>query len=523
MFSQLDYILSPDQLLTATFHWAPQHLKSVNLDTFEPQSTVPDASTHADTATLSDKLTIKGGDLFENALSYTRFTAGVWPKGPVDLTITPEGNSGNYFAQQQRSSSRESWLSTYSLHPLDLLGVHNLKAGAYIAPSSEEAQIVERPFNILNSTGQLLQSVGFTNGSPIKKTDLEMAFFGQDHWLLTPALALDIGVRSESQALTEALRVAPRVGLAWMLFARAGTTIRGGVGLFYDHVPLNVFGFNQYPSEIVTIYDSLGVPQSPVAYRNALGEISTRPPFVFHENTPGDFSPRSTNWSVQVEQPVGQALKLKASYTQNDSAGLPIINPSAPPPDSTFGTMLLNGTGQSRYRQFELTARLRLQGDKQELFFSYLNSQTRGDVNDFSDYLGTFPSPVIRPNQFGTLPGNLPHRFLAWGLVHLPWKLQIAPIFEWRSGLPYLVTDATQAYVGTAYGQRYPTFLSLDARVSKDFKINAKYTVRLSVTGNNLTDHFNPDSVYSNTDAALYGTFFGQHKRRYMLDFDVIF
>jgi hypothetical protein len=80
-----------------------------------------------------------------------------------------------------------------------------------------------------------------------------------------------------------------------------------------------------------------------------------------------------------------------------------------------------------------------------------------------------------------------------------------------------------QAYIGTPYGQRFPQFLSVDARVSKDFKVNPKYSVRLSVTGNNLTNHYNPDSVYANTGAPLYGEFFGQHKRRYMLDFDVLF
>ena len=101
--------------------------------------------------------------------------------------------------------------------------------------------------------------------------------------------------------------------------------------------------------------------------------------------------------------------------------------------------------------------------------------------------------------------------------------MQIAPILEWRNGFPYLTTDAAQAYVGSPYGRTFPEFFSIDARLSKDFKVNPKYTVRLSLSGNNLSNHFNPDSVYADTGAPLYGTFFGQHKRRYMIDFDVLF
>jgi len=61
-----------------------------------------------------------------------------------------------------------------------------------------------------------------------------------------------------------------------------------------------------------------------------------------------------------------------------------------------------------------------------QLFFSYVRAGARGDLNDFASYLGSFPVPIIRANQFGNLPADLPNRFLAWGLVQLPWGFQIA-------------------------------------------------------------------------------------------------
>ena len=63
----------------------------------------------------------------------------------------------------------------------------------------------------------------------------------------------------------------------------------------------------------------------------------------------------------------------------------------------------------------------------------------------------------------------------------------------------------------------------MDSRFSKDFKVNPKYTVRLSVSGFNLTNHFNPEAVRTNVTDPAYGFFFGQRGRRFTADFDVIF
>ena len=146
-------------------------------------------------------------------------------------------------------------------------------------------------------------------------------------------------------------------------------------------------------------------------------------------------------------------------------------------------------------------------------------------MNEFNNYLGSFPVPVIRPNQYSNLPGDLPHRFLAWGMVKLPWDLHWSPLVEIRSGFPYAVVDASQNYVGVPNNDksRFPKFFSFDSRVRKDFKLNNKYTLRVSLSGFNLTNHFNPPSVHNNIADPQYGLFFGQNTRRIRLDFDVLF
>jgi hypothetical protein len=309
----------------------------------------------------------------------------------------------------------------------------------------------------------------------------------------------------------------------WSPFQSAGTVVRAGIGLFYDRVPLNVYAFNRYPNEIVTSYDANGaITSGPIVYQNALGLMGVSPRFVFTEPTAGNFSPRSTTWSVQVEQPLTQSLRLRAGYMQNVSTGLIILNPGAPDPLTNTALNLFSGTGHSRYKQFEITAKARL-SERSQLFFSYVRSQAHGDLNDFNNYLGSFPVPIVRANQTANLPTDLPNRFLMWGALSLPWKIGLNPIVEYRSGFPYAVTDAAQAYVGIANQNRFPNFLSADARVSKDLQVNPKYSLRFSISGFNLTDHFNPEAFHSNLSDPAYGIFFGQRRRHFTADFDVIF
>jgi hypothetical protein len=522
-FTQFDWIVSDKHLVTATAHVAPQRLGHVNMDYFNPLPTTPDASTHSYTGTVADRLTLFGG-LLESTFSAMRFDVGVWGEGDQDLTITPMGNRGSYFANKTRDASRYSGASSYSFASLAGWGAHNLKIGSYFAGSSENGQLDERPVDILGPIQQWIERIDFPRSHTFQISDFEYSLYVQDHWVVSPRLALDLGERMESQRVSGAVRVAPRAGLAWSPFARAGTLVQAGYGLFFDRVPLNVYCFNKYPDQDITMYGADGeVSAGPFLYLNTLGQVKVKHPFVFQSPQDGNFSPESAIWSLQVEQPLTPFLKLRVGYLQNDSQGLVILNPVPPDPDTNTGAYLLSGVGHSRYRQLEVTARMRLKGDGRQLFFSYVHSRARGDLNDFSNYLGTFPIPIIRDNQFGNLPADLPNRLLAWGMVQLPKKFRIAPVVEYRNGFPYFVTDAAQNYVGVPYQHRFPNFFSLDSRISKDFQVNPKYAVRLSVSSFNLSNHFNPEALHSNVADPAFGYFFGHRGRRFTADFDVLF
>jgi len=519
-FSQVDYILSPRQILTATVHASPQHTNFINPDYFNPQPVTPTYAQHNYIGTIADHFGIWGGTL-DSSLSIQRFDAYVGAQGSADMVLTPQGNQGNYFATQSRGAQRKEWLEIWSPSPVRALGSHQFKLGNSLTTSSDDVLFTLRPVNIVNSFGQLLQRVDFSTRPPFSRSDLEVAAYVQDHWSLNPKLAFDYGGRIEHQRLANSLRLAPRAGFAWTPFTNERTVLRAGYGQYYDHIPLDVYTFNRYPERIITNYAPDGsIIGSPIQYLNVIGSVTgPRSFFVRRQQVAGAFSPRGVTWNVQVEHQFSPLLRIRGVYTDNRSVGLIVLDPQLL---GTAPRLVLNGDGSSRYRQAEVTSKVTWKSG-QQLILSYTRSRAQGSINGFDSFLGNFATPIVRPDVYSNLPGDLPNRFLIWGRVNLPLKFSMLPIVEYRNGFPYTQLDAAQNYVGTPYSSRFPNFFSADTRLVRDFRVNPKYSLRLSVTGFNLTNHWNALLVHGNTEDPQYGIFFGNYHRRYRFDFEVLF
>jgi hypothetical protein len=334
---------------------------------------------------------------------------------------------------------------------------------------------------------------------------------------------MDTGIRVESQTITGTTRVAPRVGFVWDPAASGVTTVTGGIGTFYDSVPLNVYAFSEYPEQIITNFLPDGTMSgTPQTFLNLTSEAAASDfPFIGRDHKIGNFAPYTIASSLQVQRRFSERVTMRARYLENDGHAMITISPQVV---QGRNALVLAGDGSSRYRQFELTAQLSLQSSNR-IYASYVRSLSRGSLNEADTYLGDFPSPFIQNNVYGNRLGDIPNRFLAWGSVALPRKITIYPKIEWRSGFPYQSFDVYQNYIETSKAEnaRFPGYFAMDARVAKDIKMNSKYTLRPSISINNLTNHFNGLEVHSNIADPQYGQFFGSYNRRMRVDFDLVF
>lgn len=518
-FTQFDFNVNARQTITASVHTAPQSYQYVNLGFFNPISVTPNAEVRYNAGALTHRLQLRGG-LLESTVSSSVLSTSITPQGPLDMIVRPDHNEGNYFSEQIRQSRRFEWNEVWSLQPKKRLGDHRVQFGTSLARTTDNGSVQNRPVTLLDNQGIMFRTISFSQGSPVNLADVQPAVFAQDHWSITPGFALDAGVRFESQFITNTKRAAPRLGFVWRPRPNKGTIIRGGAGNFFDSVPLNVYAFSRFPEQTITDFAANGtVIGTPQHYSNVLAQTAdSQFPLVGREENLGNFAPYAVAWNVEVQQGLSSHLTVRAKYLESHGGGLLAISSQNFPGRNAY---VIAGSGSSLYRQFEVTAQVSLQKNRQ-FNASCVRSLSTGTINEADTYLEDFAAPFIRGNLYSNRVGDLPNRLLAWGSVSLPLQITISPRIELRSGFPYQSIDAYQNFVLNG-GGRFPTFFVADVRIAKDVKVSAKYTIRPSVIVSNVTNHFNPIEVRSNTSDPLYGSFFGNYNRRLRLDLDFVF
>jgi hypothetical protein len=527
-FSQFDAPVGANNSVTATLHFAPHTAHYVNLNYFDPEPVTPNAGYQEDTGTISDRYALRGG-LLTSTFAGTRDDTSVQgqalgAQSEEAMVLSPTGNSGTYFGQQNREATRFQWLETWTSAPLDLYGKHTVQLGTLLAHAEDTGQVLDRNVNLVNAAGNLLQTITYSGSGRFSLADFEPAAYGQDHWIVNRNLATDTGIRIETQSLTYTTRVAPRWGFAWTPTASNAIVVRGGLGLFYDAVPLDTYAFNKYPEQTVTQYDGAGnIVSGPQRYLNILSQSAeSGNPFLHQQNRDGNFAPYTFAWNLETEHSISESLALRVRYLQAEAQNQLTLSPDV---TAQGGALVLSGSGEMQRRQLEFTARIGAHKER-DFFVSYVHQFARGDISDASTYLGDFPFPVVRSQIVASTAGEIPDRFLFWGITNLPWRIHLSPHVEYRSGFTWQPVDQLQNYVSlasTAPQPRYPDLLSADARIAKDINISSQHAIRLSLTVRNVTNHDNPLQVHNNIADAQYGTYFGNYGTHALVDFDFLF
>jgi hypothetical protein len=505
-FSRLDYVVNKNNRLTASFSIFPQKFDYFNLNTFNPSDTTANFHQRGWFLAFNEQATFESGALLQSSFSVKQFDGDIFGNSATPYEITPERNFGGWFNRQHRESRRYEWLEVFNLAPRQWHGSHAFKAGLNLSHTSYTGTDRSTPLSIQRADGTRYQLIDFTGTGNLALAQTEYSLFGQDKWIPNRHFVLDLGLRYDRDGIGHNSNFAPRAGFVLSPTDSDRTVVRGGVGLFYDKIPLNVGSFEQYQSLLITTFANNGV--TPVDGPRLL--VNTAPEDL--EN------PYSLAWNLQLDHQVSERLLLRVGYEERSTRRDFVVEPTA-------NALLLQNNGRSRYREFQAVGRFRFQ-EGRNIFLSYVRSQARGNLNDFNTYFGNFKHAVIRPDEYGKQPFDAPNRLLFWGDFALPHDLVLTPVVDWHTGFPFSVVNGQQDFVGPRNeGGRFPQLLTLDVLVMKGLKIRFRgkeYKGRAGFTVFNITNHWNPRDVQNNIDTGQFGTFFNSPDRSVRLKFEFV-
>jgi hypothetical protein len=517
--TQADWDISRTQRLTTILTLDPQNTKYANINTFNPQPVTADYRQRGFFSSVSDRWILSEGGFVQSLFSIKRLKVRTFPadSNPGLMTLYPEQNFGSFFEVQSRDTWLYQWAQALHLHPLEFWGRHLFTFGYSFSRSTYGGTVGNLPVSVLREDQTLATEITYSSQLPSSAAENSYVFFAQDNWQIHPRFSLDLGVRIEHDSLSsDTLYAAPRIGFVFAPRRDNRTAIRGGVGLFYDKIALNVAVFPELPAQSITQFASNGITvvQPPTTYNHVMA-------------TPNGALrlPYSLGATLQFDRELHRNLLLRIGYEHREGSREFYVNPVSPEAQQVAELQLLN-SGHQTYD--ELLAMLRWQPtERMTIIGSYVRSRAFSELNDYNQFFGNFPYPLIRPNQYGPVPSDAPNRVLFWGIIGLPYKLQFVPLLDAHTGFPYSKLDTNWNYVGQRdEAGRFPTFMSFDVKLQYpfDFKFRGH---RIQFLGGlkviDVTNHYNPRDVQQYLGSPNYGAFYNSVGRLWRIDGDFDF
>ncbi len=510
-FTQFDVEFSPEHHLSTVFTLYPEKLGYMGLNTFNPQSVTSNFKRRGYFFGANDRLLFSSGSLLESRISYQTLDADVLPYGLEDMTLTPNVNSGNYFSEHHRFSHRFQSSEVFSFPTFFASGEHQMRIGSYISRDVMNGERRNRPIRLVRSDGSLSTLIEFEGEGSFENDKTEVALFVHDKWTPMSRLTLDLGLRYGHNGLTSEHLFAPRLGFAAALTGDRRTVLRGGAGIFFGDIPLNIGVFTQEQDRLVRRFDVDGGPLgSPKRYRHVIPDSGLETAYSVISN-------------LQLDRQISENLYVRLGAQRRESRNEFVVEPRTVDGQSVI---LLSNHGNSLYREYEITTRYSF-ADSQQVVFSYVRSSAVGNLNDFDTYYGNFPDPILRGDERAPLRFDTPHRFLTWADIKIPWDITVSPVADLHTGFPYSVFNEDFEFVGPRNrAGRFPRFFSLDLRVTKRVAVSfndKQYGISIGVKIFNLTNHFNPRDVQNNLASDEFGGFYNSVGRTFRGKFEFDF
>ena len=498
-FSQFDLKINGNQTATLSVAVFPQKLDYLGLNTFTPQPSTPDLHQRGYQISAQHHYAAESGSLLTSQFAYERFDADLLGNSKDPYRLLVETTEGGFFNRQNRNTDRLEWQEIYQWSPKHFYGAHQLKAGLDFSRSSYEGHQQFLPVNVVGVSGSTLERIEFSAPTKFSVHQNEFAWFAGDRWTPWSRLAFDLGLRFDRDSITDSTHAAPRAALTLALTSDRRTLLKAGGGLFNDRVPLNVPAFTSFPNRTILTFGPAGDVQSSIAYSNVIAA--------------GLRNPRSAAWNAELDREVTERLLVRVAYQQRNTVYAQIVTPVR---NGGGNFLSLANSGRDFYRELQITGRYQI--GHHTLNASYVRSKATGDLNDFNQFFGNDPQPIIQANARGPLPFDAPNRFLTWGEFRAPWKLTLMPVFDLHTGFPYSAVNQEREFIGPRDAERFRRFESLDVQALKEFTLpflgkERKLKVGLGVF--NVFNHFNPRDVQNDVDSSRFGRFFNGPNRTY--------
>ena len=488
-FTQVDVKVTDRHTITGTVSVFPTDVENVGIDTLHPALATPDTENRGWNMAIADELATGPDTVWQTQFALRGFDVAVRPKGTGPSLLTPDGLRNNYFNELDRES-RQLELSTARLQTWRLgTQEHLLKVGAQVLATSFDGIDRSGPIEMRGADGRLLKRITFRGPGELEASDVITSGYVQDHWQVSPRVGLDLGLRYDHDAMLGERHLSPRTAFSLALDASGRTLIKGGWGLFFDQVFLQVDAFERFQQRIEQDF-------------NGTADAPAGPPLVFENRVAADGleEPTSRVWNIEFDRQLGASLLLRVNYRENRAKGRPIIDRVT---DDAGAALVLSSTGTLTGREFDATLRWTL-ATGGDLFMSFSKIRTTGDINDFGLIYDNVREPLVLENETAFQPFEVPNRVLVWGVVDLPKGLTLTPGIEWRTGFPYTIFTEDYTVVGERNRAEFPPFLSVDLALTKRLTLFGR-RADLGVQVYNLTSHDNPRDVVSNLASSSFG------------------
>jgi outer membrane receptor for ferrienterochelin and colicin len=498
-YTQFDLVISAKQTATISFALYPQKLDFLGLNTFTPQPSTPDFHQRGYQVYGQHRYILGHGGLLSSQFSYKKFDADITAQSDDPYRLLLETTEGGFFNRQARRTSRVSWNETYRFTPWQFLGSHEFTIGLALEHSQYDGRQTFRSVEIDGLSNTPVERISFAAPTSFRIDQNETTWFVGDQWAIIPRFTLSFSLRLDNDTITSSTHAAPRAGFLVALTRDGRTLLKGGVGLFYDRVPLMAPTFPDLPSRTVTVLGQNGAELSSLFYRNEIvGALR---------------NPRSTSWNLELDRQLLAGLVLRIAYEQRNTTNDFVVSPVS---TGTTGALELSNGGSDSYREFQVTAGYQLA--RHVLNASYVRSRAFGDLNDLNQFFGNLAQPIIQPDARGRLPFDAPNRFLFWGTFAGPLKLTLVPVYDLHTGFPYSLENELREYVGPRNVNRFPRFSSFDLQITRPITLHfGEKRIHARAGGGvfNLFNHFDPRDVQNNLASARFGGFLNSSWREY--------